>query len=169
MWQEVLSHLAQLGLNGGMERRGRKEHKNKRNKKREFWRERHHLLLSRFPDDRTDGFRRSKRKSSSSLQGLHIKIGVVEFQQTLKGRGFLLLGYSCLKSHENGLGAVRPGMAMHSNPKKWDRMLDEGTILGQPVVRCGTVLHSSEMIFGLKLSMCIACMILIELNSMNCV
>ena len=60
-------------------------------------------------------------------------------------------------------------MAMHSNPKKWDRLLDEGTILGQSAVRCGTVLHSSEVIFGLKLSMCIACMILFEFNSINCV
>ena len=93
----------------------------------------------------------------------------MEFQQTLRGRGFLLLSYSYIKSHENGLGAVRPGMAMHSNPKKWDRMLDEGTILEQSMVRCGTVLHSSKMIFGLKLFMCIAFMILLELNSMNCV
>ena len=48
-------------------------------------------------------------------------------------------------------------------------MLDEGTVLGQFTVRCGTVLHSLEVIFGLKLSMCVACMILLELNNMNCV
>ena len=57
---------------------------------------------------------------------------------------------------------------MHSNSKKWDRMLDEGTILGQSKVQCGIVLHSPEVIFGPKLSMCIACMTLLELNSMNC-
>ena len=33
MWQEVLSHLAQLVPNGGMERRGRKEQKKKRKEK----------------------------------------------------------------------------------------------------------------------------------------
>ena len=60
-------------------------------------------------------------------------------------------------------------MAMHSNPKKWDRMLDEGTVLGQSTVRCGNVLHNLELIFGLKLSMCVAYMILLELKSMNCV
>ena len=60
-------------------------------------------------------------------------------------------------------------MAMHSNPKKWDQMVDEGTLLGQSVVRCGTVLHSPKVIFGLKFSMCVACMTLLELNSMNCV
>ena len=60
-------------------------------------------------------------------------------------------------------------MAMHSNPKKWDQMVDEGTILGQSAVRCGTVLHNSEVIFGLKLSMCVACLTLLELNIMNCV
>ena len=49
---------------------------------------------------------------------------------TLRGRGFLLLDYSCLKMHENSLGVMRSGMAMHSNPKKWDRMLDEGIVLG---------------------------------------
>ena len=58
-------------------------------------------------------------------------------------------------------------MAMHSNPKKWDRMLDEGTVLGQFAVRCGTVLHSPEVIFRMKLSMCVAYMLLLELNSMN--
>ena len=67
------------------------------------------------------------------------------------------------------LGVMRPRMAMHSNSKKWDRMLDEGTILGQSSVRCGTVLHSPKVIFGLKLSMCVACMTLLELNGMNCV
>ena len=60
-------------------------------------------------------------------------------------------------------------MDMHSNPKKWDQMVDEGTVLGQSAVQCGTILHSQEVIFGLKLSMCVACMTLLELNSMNCV
>ena len=53
----------------------------------------------------------------------------MEFRKTPKGRGFLLLGYSCLKSHENGLGVMRLKIVVHSNPKKWDRMLDEGNVL----------------------------------------
>ena len=68
-------------------------------------RERHHLL-SRFPGDRISGFRRSKRESSSSLQGLRIETEVVEFRKTLKVRSVLLLGYSGLKCHEkNGFGS----------------------------------------------------------------
>ena len=47
-------------------------------KERVLERERLHLL-SKFPDDRTEGFRRSKRKSSSSRQGLRIETGVGEF------------------------------------------------------------------------------------------
>ena len=47
-------------------------------KKRELYRERLHLL-SKFPDDRTDGFKRSKRKSSTLRQGLRIETGVGEF------------------------------------------------------------------------------------------
>ena len=44
-------------------------------------------------------------------------------------------------------------------------MLDEGTVRGW----IGTVLDSLELTFRLKLSMCIACMLLLEMNSMNCV
>ena len=69
---------------------GRKKKKEKEEKKKEFWRERHHLL-SRFPNDRTGNFRRSKRKSSSSLQGLRIETGVVEFRKTPRGRGVLVI------------------------------------------------------------------------------
>ena len=54
---------------------GRKE---KSRKERGRKKERLHLL-SKFPDDRTDGFRRSKRKSSTSRQGLRIDTGVGEF------------------------------------------------------------------------------------------
>ena len=36
--------------------------------------------------DRTGGFKRSKKKSSSSRQGLCIETGVGEFRQTLGGR-----------------------------------------------------------------------------------
>ena len=36
---------------------------------------------------------------------LLIETGVAEFQQAPRGRGVLLLGYSCLKCHENGFGS----------------------------------------------------------------
>ena len=49
--------------------------KKEEEKERVLERERLHLL-SKFSDDRTDGFRRSKRKSSSSRQGLRIETGI---------------------------------------------------------------------------------------------
>ena len=51
----------------------RREHKTKR----EFERERLYLL-SKFLENRTNGFMRSKGKSSSSRQGLRIEIEVEE-------------------------------------------------------------------------------------------
>ena len=82
-------------------------------------RERHHLL-SRFPSDRINGFRRSKRESSSSLQGLRIETRVVDFLQTPRGRSVLLLGYSGLKFHEKkmGLGVMRPRTPVYFSPKE---------------------------------------------------
>ena len=50
MWQEVLSHLAQLGPNGEMERRGRKEQKKKEGKKKESFRERDATFSLDFPE-----------------------------------------------------------------------------------------------------------------------
>ena len=44
----------------------------------------------------------------------------MEFRQTLRGMGFLLLGYSCLKSHENGLEVVRPRTAAYFSAKEMD-------------------------------------------------
>ena len=58
-------------------------------------------------------------------------------------------------------------MAMHSGPKEWDRMLDGGIALEQSTAWYGTVLDSPELIFGLKLSMCVACILLLEINNMN--
>ena len=49
--------------------------KKEEEKERVLERERLHLL-SKFSDDRTDGFRRSKRKSSSSRQRLRIETGI---------------------------------------------------------------------------------------------
>ena len=76
MWQ-VKGHA--LSPSWTKQWEGRKEKNRKeRGIKIESFRERLHLL-SKFPDDRTGGFRRSKRKSSTSRQGLLIETGVGEF------------------------------------------------------------------------------------------
>ena len=61
-------------------------------RERERERERDSTFSLDFSNNQTISFRRSKRKSSSSQQGLCIETGVGEFQQTPRGRGFLLLG-----------------------------------------------------------------------------
>ena len=50
------------------------------------------MTSSRFPGDRTVGFRRGKKQSCSTRQGLRVGIGFGKFRQTLEGRGLLLLG-----------------------------------------------------------------------------
>ena len=78
----------------------------------------------------------------------------VEFQQTLKGRGLLLLGYFLLKMPSKWcLGAVRPEWLSISVPRKWDCMLEVGIALGSSTAGHGTMLHSPEIYFGLKVSM----------------
>ena len=61
-----------------------KERKGKRDRRRKQ-RERLYIF-SRFSDDRTVGFRRSKRESLSSRQELQVEIGNGEFRQTFRGR-----------------------------------------------------------------------------------
>ena len=69
--------MAHLGLSSGMG--GKKiAEKKEEGKERVLERERLHLL-SKFPDNRTSAFKRSKRKSSTSWQDLCIEIGVGEF------------------------------------------------------------------------------------------
>ena len=67
------------------EGKGRKSSQVLREKERESFKERLHLL-SKIPDDQTGGFRQSKWKSSSSRQGLRIETGIEEFRQTPRGR-----------------------------------------------------------------------------------
>ena len=50
------------------------------------------MTSSRFPGDQTVGFRRDKKQSCSTRQGLRMGISFGEFQQTPEGRGLLLLG-----------------------------------------------------------------------------
>ena len=52
----------------------------KEKKKRELYREKLYLL-SKFSDDRTSGFRRSKRESLSSQLELRIETGVGSFDK----------------------------------------------------------------------------------------
>ena len=59
--------------------------KKEEEKERVLERERLHIL-SKFLGDRTGDFKRSKRKSLSSRQGLYIETGVKEFRQTPRGR-----------------------------------------------------------------------------------
>ena len=50
-------------------------------------------LLSKIYGDRTDGFRRSKRQSSSTHRELRVSTKILEFRQTPRGREFSYLGY----------------------------------------------------------------------------
>ena len=78
--QVLLTQLDQIGWErerGGEKREG--------DLKREFERERLHLL-SKFLRNHTSGFKRSKRKSSSSKQKLRIETGIGEFRQTPRSR-----------------------------------------------------------------------------------
>ena len=68
--------MAYLGPSSGMG--GRKIAEKKEEEKERVLERRLHLL-SKFPDDRTGGFKRSKRKSSTSWKGLRIETEVGEF------------------------------------------------------------------------------------------
>ena len=70
--------LTHLRPNSGMgEEEGRENRKG--GFKKESWREERLHLLSKFLGNRNRGFKRSKRKSSTSRQGLRIETGVGEF------------------------------------------------------------------------------------------
>ena len=53
-------------------------------------------LLSKIPGDPTIGILRSKKESCSTRRGLHVGSGFMEFRQTPRGRGFILLGFYTL-------------------------------------------------------------------------
>ena len=50
-------------------------------------------LLSKIYENRTLGFRRSKRQSQSTHRELHVGTKIMEFPQTPRGREFSYLGY----------------------------------------------------------------------------
>ena len=54
---------------------------------------RERALLSRNTGDPTVGSLRDKKGSCSTRSGLRVGIGFVSFRQTLRGRGFSLLGF----------------------------------------------------------------------------
>ena len=65
------------------------EGKRKGQKEREEEKSRERLLVvSRFPEDPTIGFLRSKRQSLSTRRGLRIETKIWEFHQALRVRGF---------------------------------------------------------------------------------
>ena len=94
----------------GLQWDGRKEESRKeRERKGERFRERDSTFSLNFPDDRIGGFRWSKRKISTSWQGLRIETGVGEFWRKLQEVGvFSYLVESLFKGHSNGMGCVRP-------------------------------------------------------------
>ena len=53
-------------------------------------------LLSRIVGDPTIDSLRDKKESCSTRRGLPVGIGIKEFRQTLRGRGFFLLGFYTL-------------------------------------------------------------------------
>ena len=54
---------------------------------------RERALLSRFSVNPTVGDLRDKKKNCSTWRGLRVGIKLREFPQTLRGRGFSLLGF----------------------------------------------------------------------------
>ena len=88
--------------------RGKGKKKERGERMKEKYRQKLYLY-SRFLGDRTVGLGQSKRQSSFSRQEFQVRTEIREFRQTPRGRGFLLLGYSCLKSHENGFGSCEAG------------------------------------------------------------
>ena len=53
-------------------------------------------LLYRFTGDPTVEILRAKKESCSTQRGLHVDSDFREFRQTLRGRGFILLGFYTL-------------------------------------------------------------------------
>ena len=92
--------------------RGEKKEKEERRRSRD----RSSTFSLDFSDNRTVGFRQSKRKSLSSRQEVQVEIGNGEFRQTPRGRGFSSTWfYSCLKVIQMVLGfGVGNGCAFQS-------------------------------------------------------
>ena len=73
--------------------------------------------FSRFFGNQTVGFRRSKKRSSSTRRELHIEIRIRVFRQTPRGRGFPPTWInSCLRSIQM-VEIVGAGTIVHFSPK----------------------------------------------------
>ena len=59
------------------------------------------------------------------------------------------------------LGVVRPEMAIDFGSKEVEPMLDEGLSMDSPRIVWG-LLKQSRLMVGLKLSMCVVCIILLK-------
>ena len=80
-------------------------------------RERSSTLTLDFPDDRTVGFRRSKKKSYSSRQELQVEIENEEFQQTPRGKTFSPTWFNSHLKVIQMFGMVGAGMVEQFSPK----------------------------------------------------
>ena len=64
-----------------------------REERKRKWKNDFFSLLSKIYEDRTDGFRWSKRQSSSTHRELCVGIKILEFRQTPRGMEFSYLVY----------------------------------------------------------------------------
>ena len=86
--KEETSHLRKLEQFGGEREKMREREKERKEKKEEERMSEKLHLLSRFYGDRTIGFSRSKRQSSSMRRELRVGMRILGFCQTPRGRGF---------------------------------------------------------------------------------
>ena len=81
------------------------------------------MLLSIISGDPTVGGLRGKKESCSTRKVLRVSTGFKEFRQTLRGRGFSLLGFIlCLRTMLM-LGLVEAVRGRLIGPKTWDRIV----------------------------------------------
>ena len=87
-WEKI-SHFNYVGSNSVRRGKKRRERKKERKEKREEEKRSEKLhLISRIHRDCTIGFRRRKRKSSSTRREFHVGTRIRGFCQTLRGRDF---------------------------------------------------------------------------------
>ena len=75
------------------------------------------LILSRIFGDRTVGFRRSKRESSSTRRELRVGMRIQSFCQTPRGRGFSPTRFNSYLRVVQMDGAFGAETAVHFSPK----------------------------------------------------
>ena len=78
-------------------------------KGRKGFREREYTFSLDFSGDRFGKLWRCKKQGWSTLQGLHVGTGIVEFRQLREVWVFSYLNIPYLKGHENGFGYYEAG------------------------------------------------------------